>query len=49
MGLLKRIAAYLWPTIFGPQAAVTVPEVDRIFLPPEPMFRDPREGEWRPL
>lgn len=43
-----RLLRWLWPTLFGPEAPVTVQEPGRIILPPEPMYRAPG-GEWRPL
>jgi hypothetical protein len=46
--VVKRLAAWLWPTLFGPQD-VTDPEVEHLVLPPEPMFKAPDEAEWRPL
>lgn len=44
-----RLLRWLWPTLFGPEETVTVPEPDRILLPPEPMYRDPTGGGWKPL
>lgn len=48
MDRVRQLAAWLWPTLFGPQD-VTEQPVDRISLPPEPMYRDPMDGDWRPL
>lgn len=46
---MRRLLAFLWPTLFGPQDCYET-EVDHILLPPEPMYRDPTgDGKWRPL
>ena len=40
---MRRLLAWL----FGPREVPK--EVERIILPPEPMFRDPMGGEWKDL
>ncbi len=48
-GRFGRMAAALWPTIFGPQHVEEQEPVERIVLPPEPMFKAPDDKVWSTL
>jgi len=46
---VKRLLAWLWPTLFGPEEHRYETPVEIIRLPPEPMFKAPDDETWQPL